>query len=78
MPSWVPWRAELAHLKACLLGSLGETEAALRVLEEASTLGSWWQETIARGLRALREELRGLPVIAAGFSAGDVQHSTGR
>ena len=41
-----PWRAELAHLKACLLGSVGETDAALRVLEEASALGAWWQESI--------------------------------
>ncbi|ADB29185.1 phospholipase/Carboxylesterase [Kribbella flavida DSM 17836] len=41
-----PWAAELAHLRACLLGSLGNAEAALEVLVRASDAGGWWEESI--------------------------------
>ena len=47
--------AELAHLKACLLGSVGETDAALRMLEEAS----------AAGVVVLTPALRELPAAAS-------------
>ncbi|WP_432943491.1 alpha/beta hydrolase [Kribbella sp. CA-253562] len=41
-----PWSAELAHLRACLLGSLGQTQAALAVLRKESEAGGWWAEPI--------------------------------
>jgi hypothetical protein len=41
-----PWAAELAHLRACLLGSLGRPEQALAVLREATDAGAWWAEPI--------------------------------
>lgn len=41
-----PWSAELAHLRACVLGSVGEAAEALRVLQEASDAGAWWEESI--------------------------------
>lgn len=37
-----PWSAELAHLAACLHGSLGEHQAALDVLRDAASDGAWW------------------------------------
>ena len=37
-----PWGAELAHLKACVLGAGGDADAALRTLQEASAAGAWW------------------------------------
>ncbi|WP_350278692.1 phospholipase [Kribbella sp. HUAS MG21] len=59
------WSAELAHLKACLLGAAGDADAALRVLQEASTAGAWWRPEILTeddDLTALRDrpELREL------------------
>lgn len=41
-----PWRAELAHLRACLHGSLGEHDQALDVLVDAHAAGSWWDPRI--------------------------------
>jgi dienelactone hydrolase len=41
-----PWAAELAHLRACLLGSIGESTEALVALQEASAAGAWWEEGI--------------------------------
>ncbi|MEV8377409.1 alpha/beta hydrolase [Kribbella sp. NPDC056861] len=41
-----PWTAELAHLRACLLGSIGESTKALVALQEASAAGAWWEEGI--------------------------------
>ena len=40
-----PWAAELAHLRACLLGSLHETTEALATLQQASDAGGWWEES---------------------------------
>jgi dienelactone hydrolase len=40
------WAAELAHLKACLLGASGDADGALRVLTDASTAGAWWRPAI--------------------------------
>ncbi|MFC5261761.1 alpha/beta hydrolase [Kribbella qitaiheensis] len=45
-PELGPWSAELAHLRACLLGSIGEAAEALGVLQEASDAGAWWEESI--------------------------------
>jgi predicted esterase len=53
-----PWAAELAHLKACLLGALGDADVALKVLREAAAAGGWWDESILTeddDLAALRE-----------------------
>jgi dienelactone hydrolase len=41
-----PWAAELAHLRACLLGSIHETTEALTTLQQASAAGAWWAEEI--------------------------------
>ena len=41
-PELAPWQAELAHLRACLHGSLGEPEAALTALIAAHAAGGWW------------------------------------
>jgi predicted esterase len=41
-----PWTAELAHLRACLLGSLGRPDEALAVLQQATDAGAWWAESI--------------------------------
>ena len=41
-----PWHAELAHLRACVLGRLGEPARALRVLQEARDKGAWWAPDI--------------------------------
>ncbi|MEV6268014.1 phospholipase [Kribbella sp. NPDC051936] len=40
------WAAELAHLKACLLGASGDADGALRVLLDASAAGAWWRPAI--------------------------------
>ncbi|MET9314731.1 phospholipase [Kribbella sp. NPDC003505] len=40
------WAAELAHLKACLLGASGDADGALRLLLDASTAGAWWRPAI--------------------------------
>ncbi|GAA0935839.1 hypothetical protein GCM10009554_22870 [Kribbella koreensis] len=45
-PDLAPWAAELAHLRACLLGSLHETTEALTTLQQASANGAWWAEEI--------------------------------
>ncbi|NEA33287.1 alpha/beta hydrolase [Streptomyces sp. SID13031] len=45
-PGLEPWSAELAHLRACLLGSLGESTEALATLQQASDAGGWWEEGI--------------------------------
>ncbi|MFI5710330.1 alpha/beta hydrolase [Kribbella sp. NPDC051620] len=45
-PDLEPWAAELAHLRACLLGSLHETAEALTTLQQASAKGAWWAEEI--------------------------------
>ncbi|MER7244293.1 phospholipase [Kribbella sp. NPDC000426] len=51
-----PWFAELAHLKACLLGAGGDADAALRALQEASAAGAWW----AQGILVDDDDLAGL------------------
>ncbi|TDO66657.1 hypothetical protein EV651_104224 [Kribbella sp. VKM Ac-2571] len=43
------WSAELAHLKACLLGAGGDADGALRALREASATGAWWAPEILMG-----------------------------
>ncbi len=45
-PDLQPWAAELAHLRACLHGSLGESTEALTALQQASDAGGWWDEGI--------------------------------
>jgi len=45
-PELEPWSAELAHLRACLLGTLGLADDALQVLMTASDAGAWWHEQI--------------------------------
>jgi predicted esterase len=45
-PDLQPWSAELAHLQACLLGSLGRPSEALAALQAASENGAWWEEGI--------------------------------
>ncbi|MEU0095959.1 alpha/beta hydrolase [Kribbella sp. NPDC006257] len=45
-PAFEPWSADLAHLAACLHGSLGEPTAALQVLRAASDAGAWWAPSI--------------------------------
>ena len=45
-PELLPWQAELAHLKACLHGSLGETDEALETLAAAHAAGGWWDPSI--------------------------------
>ncbi|WP_460649726.1 alpha/beta hydrolase [Kribbella endophytica] len=41
-----PWAAELAHLRACLLGALDRPGEGLAVLEQATDAGAWWAESI--------------------------------
>ncbi len=41
-----PWSAELAHLRACLLGTLDRADDALQVLVTACAAGAWWHEQI--------------------------------
>ncbi|MEU4395498.1 alpha/beta hydrolase [Kribbella sp. NPDC023855] len=41
-----PWSAELAHFEACMHGSLGDADAALKVLQRASAAGAWWHESL--------------------------------
>lgn len=45
-PELLPWRSELAHLRACLHGSLGELDAAMATLAEAHAAGGWWDPEI--------------------------------
>lgn len=45
-PGLEAWTAELAHLRACLLGSLGESTEALATLQRASDAGAWWEASI--------------------------------
>ena len=40
------WAAELAHLKACVLGAAGNANAALQTLQDASDAGAWWRPSI--------------------------------
>ncbi|MFK4088571.1 serine aminopeptidase domain-containing protein [Kribbella sp. NPDC020789] len=41
-----PWSAELAHLRACVLGASGDPDGALRALQDASAAGGWWRPEI--------------------------------
>ncbi|HYJ69312.1 MAG TPA: hypothetical protein VEX15_16805 [Nocardioidaceae bacterium] len=59
--AFAPWRAELAYLRACLHGSLGQPDRALGALETAAADGAWWDPAVleddddlagARGLPA--------------------------
>lgn len=45
-PELLPWRSELAHLGACLHGSLGERDAAMAALAEAHAAGGWWDPEV--------------------------------
>ena len=45
-PDLQPWRAELAHLEACLLGSLGEHDRAFEALRTAHAAGDWWNPDV--------------------------------
>jgi predicted esterase len=70
-PELGPWQAELAHLRACLLGRLGEPARALRVLQHAQSAGAWWAPDILSGdddLAAL-EQLPDFPALVAASHA---------
>ena len=67
-----PWRAELAHLTACLLGSLGNHNEALDTLATAHAAGSWWDPRILVD----DDDLAGLREI--GRFTGLVESSRGR
>src|SRR5690242_21682438 len=41
-----PWSAELAHLRACVLGASGDPDGALKALQDASARGGWWRPEI--------------------------------
>ncbi len=41
-----PWSAELAHLRACVLGASGDPDGALDALQRASAAGGWWRPEI--------------------------------
>ncbi len=41
-----PWSAELAHLRACVLGASGDADGALLALQRASADGGWWRPEI--------------------------------
>jgi len=41
-----PWSAELAHLRACVLGASGDPDGALDALQQASAAGGWWRPEI--------------------------------
>lgn len=43
-----PWSAELAYLAACLHGSLGDHDAAVRTLVDATAEDAWWDPDILR------------------------------
>jgi dienelactone hydrolase len=45
-PELTPWHAEIAHLRACLHGSLDEPEAALAALTGAHAAGGWWDPAV--------------------------------
>jgi len=45
-PGLDPWASDLTHLRACLLGALGEPDAAMAVLREGLARGDWWHERI--------------------------------
>ncbi|TCC27707.1 serine aminopeptidase domain-containing protein [Kribbella speibonae] len=40
------WAAELAHVRACVLGADGDADGAMQVLLDASTAGAWWAPEI--------------------------------
>jgi hypothetical protein len=42
----VPWQAELAYLRACLYGSLGQHDRAVAALDAAATEGAWWDPAV--------------------------------
>lgn len=63
-PELLPWRAELAHLGACLHGSLGESDEAMATLSEAHDAGGWWDPSILEEDDDL-ESLAGLPRFAS-------------
>jgi predicted esterase len=63
-PELLAWRSELAHLGACLHGSLGERDAAMATLAEAHAAGGWWDPEILVGDDDL-SSLAGLPEFAA-------------
>lgn len=41
-----PWSAEIAHFEACMHGSLGDADSALKALQRASAAGAWWHESL--------------------------------
>ncbi|MEU8225856.1 phospholipase [Kribbella sp. NPDC048915] len=70
------WQAELAHLKACVLGAGGDTDGALRVLRDASAEGAWWVPDILlddddlAGLRG-RPEFDEMVAVSGARASGD-------
>lgn len=75
-PELTPWAAELAHLRACVLGASGDPAAALQVLQRASAAGAWWQPSILTDdddLAGLRQfpEFEQLVAISAERAAPD-------
>ncbi|MFF0345046.1 alpha/beta hydrolase [Kribbella sp. NPDC004875] len=69
------WSAELAHLRACVLGAAGDADGALRTLREASAAGAWWAPAILddddfAGLRG-RPEFQELIAVSGSRVAGE-------
>ncbi len=60
MPGLPGWRADLAHLAACLLGAAGQPAEALDELRAAFDAGSWWH----RRILAEDDDLAGLRDLA--------------
>jgi dienelactone hydrolase len=44
-----PWQAELAYLRACIHGSLGQPDRAVAALEAAAAEGAWWDPAVLAG-----------------------------
>src|SRR5919197_1117689 len=41
-----PWQAELAYVRACLYGSLGQPDRAMAALAAAAAEGAWWDPAV--------------------------------
>ncbi|TDD52663.1 phospholipase [Kribbella antibiotica] len=41
-----PWSAELAHLRACVLGASGDADGSLKALQDGLDQGGWWRPEI--------------------------------
>lgn len=60
----LPWRTELAYLRACLQGAAGRPGEALDTLREALAAGGWWDPAVLDGEDDFTQ-VRRLPAFAA-------------